>query len=91
MNSIGRRIEQYRMIYWWEFINEIVPNCGISYNNTVNVGILFKEIPLKKYCMFERKNSFHYTAPKLINKLLRKLRDDRNTALLEGKVKLDKF
>ena len=79
------------MIYWWKFINGIVPNCGISYNNTIKEGILLNKIPLKKYCMLERKNSFHYTAPKLFNIRLRKLRDDRNTALLEGKVKLDKF
>ena len=91
MNSIGRRIERYRMIYCWKFIIRLVPNCGISYTNTINTGILFNEIPLKKYCKFERKNSSHYTAPRLFNKLLQKLRDDRDSMLLEWRVKLDKI
>ena len=49
------------------------------------------KIPMCKYLKTVRENSFHFVAPRLFNKLPRKLRDDHKSTLLEWKIQLDKF
>ena len=89
--SIGRRIERYKILYCWKCMNNFVPNCGLEYKYSDTSGYLFKEIPSKKYYITNRLNSFHYTAPRMFNRLPRELRDDRVSSLLDWKIKLDKY
>ena len=91
MYSIGRRIGRNRILYCWKHLIGFVPNCGlnIKYNDTS--GTILEEIPMGSYYLKERMNSFHFTAPRLFNKLPRDLRDLRNVTLLKWKIKLDEF
>ena len=46
---------------------------------------------MKKYAKFERQNSFHLMALRLVNKLPRKFRNNFNISQLEWKIELDEF
>ena len=52
---------------------------------------MINEIGKKEFFQTQHENSFHYTAPRLFNKLPRNLRDDMSSDLLQWKEKLDKF
>ena len=89
MYSLGRRIERYKILYIYKILNGSVQNCGIDWTQCNNSGTLIKEISTKQYFTTLRENSFHYSAPRLFNKLPRVLRDDKISTLDEWKFKLD--
>jgi len=91
MYSIGRRIERYKMLYIWKIICGFTPNCGITWNYSTTSGLLLNEIPTGPYYKSLRENSFHYSAPRLFNKLPRWIRDSKVDTLLEWKHLLDGF
>ena len=89
--SMGRRIERYRILYIYKIITGQVQNCGINWSNTINSGTIITEISTQEYFQSQRENSFHFTAPRLFNRLPRSLRDDRASTLDKWKMKLDKL
>ena len=88
---MGRRMERFRILYVYKIITGQVQNCGINWTNSDNSGTIVAEVGTQKYFQTQRENSFHYTAPRLFNKLPRSLRDDRISTLNEWKMKLDKI
>ena len=91
MYSMGRRMERYKVLYIYKIITGRVQNCGISWTHNSNSGTNIMEIGKKQNFQSLRENSFHYTAPRLFNRLPRTLRDDRVSTLDEWKIKLDKI
>ena len=88
---MGQRIERYKILFLYKTINGLVQNCGVNWTYNQNSGTIFTEIDTKQYFITQRVNLFHYSAPRLFNKLPRNLRDDRNSTLDEWKMKLDKI
>ena len=89
--SITRRFERYKIIYVHKIINGHTHNCGLTWHNSENSGILVDMINVKQYSKTLREQSFHYTGPRLHNTLPRYLRDDRKSTPIEWKTLLDTF
>ena len=67
--SITRRFDRYKLIYVHKIINGHTHNCGLTWNNSENSGLLVNMINVKHYSKTLREQSFYYTGPRLHNRV----------------------
>ena len=94
MNSEQRRLERYQVLYRWKIMEELTPNCGISWSETTERnGRVCKIPPLKGRASVQtmRAQSFQVSGPRLFNTMPKKLRNMKNCSLDEFKILLDTY
>ena len=92
MYSISRRYERYRIIYCYKIMNDLTPNCNLSWSSTQKFGQTFYVKEYSRYEVTNRKQSFHFMGPRLFNALPVTLRPYHNNMSFETwKLSLDKF
>ena len=88
------RMERYKMIYVWNFLEGLVPNCKIIETESDRQDTICKINKIKK-CPSQiqnlRENSFQIIGPKLFNSLLKNIRKLKNCSVDDFKTELDKF
>ena len=92
LSSIGRRIERYKIIFCHKIIYGQALNCGLTWSNSKDKGIVFNLINYDRYAKGNRLQTLQFIGPRLYNTLPATLRTyDATLSLDEWKFKLDEF
>ena len=94
MNSDQRRLERYQVLYIWKIMEELTPNCGVSWSQTTDrTGRMCKIPPLRGRASVQtmRSQSFQVSGPRLFNAMPKHIRNKKNCSLEDFKLLLDTY